>query len=322
MQEGVTASGAMPPGGAERPPEPEWTAVILTGGASRRMGRDKAGAPLGERTLLDHVLAGVGAATGRPVVIVGPQPDLAVHPWHVVPIVCREDPPGGGPAAAVAAALPHVGTPMLGLIATDMPLAGELLAQLACVLAEHPDAAAVVPLDAGGRAQPLAAVYRTEALRAATAAAGGDFDGAPLRTLLGGLATLHVEVTDDAGWRLRDLDTPADLAWAEARHTRHRRAPEPPIGRCRPRTGILDPDEKRTTMDKTTTWVSTAAQALDIESEIDTQTVLDVARDVAHGVERPAAPLTTYLLGVAVGRGADPVEAAATIRGLLDDAGA
>lgn len=75
-------------------------------------------------------------------------------------------------------------------------------------------------------------------------------------------------------------------------------------------------------MDKTATWIGSAAQALNIDGEIDTQTVLDVARDVAHGVERPAAPLTTYLLGVAVGRGADPAEAAATLRALLDDAGA
>lgn len=30
--------------------------------------------------------------------------------------------------------------------------------------------------------------------------------------------------------------------------------------------------------------------------------VLDVARDVAHGVARPAAPLTAYLLGLAAGR--------------------
>jgi len=34
--------------------------------------------------------------------------------------------------------------------------------------------------------------------------------------------------------------------------------------------------------------------------------VLDLARDVAHGVARPAAPLTAYLLGVAVGRARDP----------------
>jgi hypothetical protein len=38
--------------------------------------------------------------------------------------------------------------------------------------------------------------------------------------------------------------------------------------------------------------------------------VLDMARDVAHGVARPAAPLTAYLLGIAVGRARDPAAAA------------
>jgi len=35
----------------------------------------------------------------------------------------------------------------------------------------------------------------------------------------------------------------------------------------------------------------------------DAKAVLDLAREVAHGVDRPAAPLTAYLVGVAVGRG-------------------
>jgi hypothetical protein len=47
--------------------------------------------------------------------------------------------------------------------------------------------------------------------------------------------------------------------------------------------------------------------------------VLDLARDAAHGVARPAAPLTTYLVGVAVGAGADPATAAATVRDLIAD---
>jgi len=42
----------------------------------------------------------------------------------------------------------------------------------------------------------------------------------------------------------------------------------------------------------------------------DTKAVLDLAREVAHGVDRPAAPLTGYLLGVAVGRGLDAATAA------------
>lgn len=41
--------------------------------------------------------------------------------------------------------------------------------------------------------------------------------------------------------------------------------------------------------------------------------MLNVTRDVAHGVARPAAPLTAYLLGVAVGRGRPIAEAAARL---------
>ncbi len=46
---------------------------------------------------------------------------------------------------------------------------------------------------------------------------------------------------------------------------------------------------------------------------LDPRLVLDLARDVAHGVARPAAPLTAYLLGVAVGQGRPRAEAAARI---------
>lgn len=45
--------------------------------------------------------------------------------------------------------------------------------------------------------------------------------------------------------------------------------------------------------------------------------LLNVARDAAHGVARPAAPLTTFLLGVAVGRGMTVSAAAARIRRVL-----
>lgn len=40
------------------------------------------------------------------------------------------------------------------------------------------------------------------------------------------------------------------------------------------------------------------------------RTLLDLARDSAHEVERVAAPLTTFLVGVAVGRG-EPLGAVA-----------
>ena len=48
-------------------------------------------------------------------------------------------------------------------------------------------------------------------------------------------------------------------------------------------------------------------------------TLLDLARDAAHEIERPAAPLTTFLVGVAVGRGATLEGAASTATALLLD---
>lgn len=50
-------------------------------------------------------------------------------------------------------------------------------------------------------------------------------------------------------------------------------------------------------------WLAAAAEALHLDpAEVSIATVLDLARDVAHGVARPAAPLTTFLLGLAYGR--------------------
>jgi hypothetical protein len=54
-------------------------------------------------------------------------------------------------------------------------------------------------------------------------------------------------------------------------------------------------------------WIDELCDALDIETELDEGLVLDLARDVAHGVERPAAPITTFLLGYAAAvHGASP----------------
>lgn len=76
-----------------------------------------------------------------------------------------------------------------------------------------------------------------------------------------------------------------------------------------------------TTLDE---WARRAGQALGLAPELATaeiqRVVLDLARQVAHGVARPAAPVTAFLLGVAVGRGADPAEAAARIAAALPPA--
>jgi len=64
-------------------------------------------------------------------------------------------------------------------------------------------------------------------------------------------------------------------------------------------------------MNELEAWVEAAAKELGLApGEVQTKQVLDVARDVAHQVLRPGAPVTAYLLGLAVGRGADPAAAA------------
>ena len=60
-------------------------------------------------------------------------------------------------------------------------------------------------------------------------------------------------------------------------------------------------------------WTAAVVAELGIADLVDAGTrdlVLDLTRDVAHNVARPAAPLTAYLLGLAVGRAADPATAA------------
>jgi Domain of unknown function (DUF6457) len=61
-------------------------------------------------------------------------------------------------------------------------------------------------------------------------------------------------------------------------------------------------------------WVAELLDALGLDGPVDTDLVLDVARDAAHGVARPAAPVTTFLVGLAAGMqggGSDAVRAAA-----------
>ncbi|MGC5018891.1 DUF6457 domain-containing protein [Micromonospora sp. DT47] len=64
-------------------------------------------------------------------------------------------------------------------------------------------------------------------------------------------------------------------------------------------------------------WVTAACAELGLDPvDVPVPTVLDLAKDVAHQVLRPGAPVTAYLFGVAVGRGADPADAAARLSAL------
>ena len=174
------------------------TVVVLAGGTSRRFGSDKLAAPLHGSTVLDTVL--VSLPHDWPVVVVGPTRDCAR------PVVwAREDPPGGGPLAGVAAGVGEVGTGLVAVVAGDMPYAGPALAVLVAALrTAPPEVGAVVAVDAHGVANPLLAAYRVEALRAALPEPTAD---RPAKLLLE-VAHVEVRVEGPAG---RDVDTPEDL---------------------------------------------------------------------------------------------------------------
>jgi molybdopterin-guanine dinucleotide biosynthesis protein A len=255
---------------------PAWTAVVLTGGRSSRLGTDKAAVRVGGQPLLHRVVTSI--PHGVPVIICGPPPDPEPPGRHTL---TREDPQGGGPVAGLAAALPLVRTPVLVLLATDLPLLGDLPERLAQRLGS---ADALLAQDHGGREQPLLAAYRTAALRRVLGAIGAPA-GVSMWRLIAGLnrATLPVPATTVDP--TMDVDTAQDLA--------------------RARGAAMMQD-----------WIDAVRLDLGTGGELDVDAVLDVARDVAHHVQRPAAPVTTYLLGLAVGSGIPLHEAAGKIREL------
>lgn len=53
-------------------------------------------------------------------------------------------------------------------------------------------------------------------------------------------------------------------------------------------------------------WIAHVQSELGIETAVDVDAILDVARDVAHHVIRPGAPVTGFLMGIAVAAGQEP----------------
>jgi molybdopterin-guanine dinucleotide biosynthesis protein A len=256
-----------------------YDAVILAGGAAKRLGgADKPGLAVAGRAMVERVLEACAGA-GR-TVVVGPRRGTGQ-----AVVWAREEPPGGGPLAALAAGLREVTAETVVVFAADLPFVTRevvrgLLAEL------DPAAEGVVLTDPGGRDQPLAAAYRTEALRrelALIAAEHGGVAGLPLRLLTAELVLRRLP--DPTGEASFDCDTWEDLSTARARIREHGH--------------VLDE------------WIAAAKADLGIDLDVDVAVLLDLARDAAHGVARPAAPLTTFLVGYAAAQAGGGPEAVA-----------
>jgi len=187
-----------------------FDAIVLAGGAARRLGgADKPGLLVGGSTLLDRVLDAVaGAAT---TVVAGPRRATGRPVTWV-----REDPPGAGPVAGIAAAIGLVRADATLVLATDLPGIGPAVPVLLSALRDSPTAGVACLVEPSGRVNYLAAAWRTTALRAALEATAVP-DGAPVRALVA--ASEMIEVPDPQGWGY-DCDTWDELAGARERAER------------------------------------------------------------------------------------------------------
>ncbi|MBB5084375.1 NTP transferase domain-containing protein [Nonomuraea endophytica] len=227
------------------------------------------------------------------------KPGLSVGGRSLLEIVAAAVPDAGrlivvGPERRAPRALyvleePRGGGPVpalrVGLAEVRAPwvalLAGDMpLLRPAHVAALHHAAsgAGAVLVDDGGREQWLAGVWRADVLREALRG----YEGRSLRGLLGPLEPVRVALP---GRPWFDCDTMDDLEEAH--------------------------------MNVLSEWTALVCEELGIDpARVDRDLILDLTKEVAHGVARPAAPLTAYLLGLAQGAGTAPEDAVARLTAL------
>lgn len=176
--------------------------AVLTGGASRRMGRDKATLPVDGVAMVDRVAAALSVACDD-VVAIGPAA-LAGAQDAVADLY-----PGEGPVGGVITALREAdrrGCSHAVVAACDLAfLDAPTVRQLVDAAREHVGGAITVART--DRIEPLCAVWPVSASAAVEAAfAGGE------RAMHRVLATLTVAEVDVRAGALRNVNTPADLA--------------------------------------------------------------------------------------------------------------
>ncbi len=143
---------------------PQPRAFVLAGGRSSRMGRDKAQLPYGGSTLLEHMLAMLRLAGFNPGVA-GLPPGIQCSAPSVPDAF-----PGDGPLAGIEAALHSVsGSQPALFVSVDLPLLPAVFCRVLWERVQATGASATVPF-AGGKTQPLCAIYSSALAPGITAA--------------------------------------------------------------------------------------------------------------------------------------------------------
>jgi molybdopterin-guanine dinucleotide biosynthesis protein A len=130
---------------------------ILAGGASSRMGTDKARLTLGGRTFTERIAAALGAIAPK-ISVVSARAGSATLNLPVIEDIYRDCGALGGLHAALSACR----APWAAVVSCDLPfVTGELFTRLGELRTADTGAAAIVPRQADGRPQPLCALYST-----------------------------------------------------------------------------------------------------------------------------------------------------------------
>lgn len=256
-------------------------------------GQDKAGMTLGGVPALEWILKAL--PDDAEVIVVAPQRETSRKVTF-----CLEEPRFGGPVAALAEALEYVTTPWIAVLGGDMPYAGVLAVRLIAEL-QLSGGSGLVPVDADGRRQPLGMVVPTQRLADAIASLQ-PVSGRAMHELTSRLACEDRQMNEQESQWLQDFDTATDL------HALRTAGGVASLGSAT--FGNAAADGVHMSLER---WVQELRAELGVEDEIDIDAILDLARVAAHGVQRPAAPLTAYMLGIAVARGVDFKLAASAI---------
>ena len=196
----------MTPSRATDPGTPRFEGVVLSGGLSRRMGRDKALIPLADGRLMSKVAADALRQAGATRVrsIGGNAVELHLISLEVTP----DRFPDEGPLGGIITALDTAAEDLVMVLTCDLPnISAVEVSAIVAALASDPAADIAAALRAG-RPQQLTACYRRSALASLVQAF---YSGErSVRRGTEGLVVVEVEGLNQS--RLVDADTPEDLA--------------------------------------------------------------------------------------------------------------
>jgi molybdenum cofactor guanylyltransferase len=184
--------------------------AVLAGGLGRRLGGDKAVAPLAGRPLIAHALAAMRAVVADITIVAKPDTVLPPHDELGAVQVLREPIEPRHPLVGLCHALHAADGRAVLVCPADLPLVTrEVLAGLAA--ADPHGAPAVVATGPGRGLQPLLGCYRPEA--AALLEAAARQATAPVRRAVAAIGPRELVVADEV---LFNVNTAEDLARAEA----------------------------------------------------------------------------------------------------------